>query len=328
MRVPAGVLLVTCVVGTAGYHLLWHDQGGTWLDAVYMTFITITTVGFGEVRPLGTEGRLLTMAISASGIGSLFYSFTVLLDFATSDQARAERRRRKMQKDIDALSGHFIVAGLGRVGREAVSEFREAKVPFVVVDPSEAGALWCEEHGCLFLRADATDDAVLQRAGITRARGLVVTTSDDATNLYVVLSARLLNPKLFIASRAADASSIPKLERAGANRAISPYAIGGKRLAHLLLNPRVVDFFETALKRGNQSLTIDDVLVEPTSPAAGRTLAQLQFTQKTGVTVLAVLRDGTPLANVHGDFTLAPGDHILVLGTEAQLQTIDRVMVG
>ena len=155
-----------------------------------------------------------------------------------------------MEKHIETLSGHIILAGLGRVGRQAAQELHEARVPFLVVDPAEGTLRHAEERGWLCQQGDATDDGVLERAGVRRARGLIATTANDATNMYIVLSARVLNPKLHIVSRAVDESSVSKLTRAGADRAISPYAIGGHRLAHLILSPTVVDFFETALRAG------------------------------------------------------------------------------
>jgi voltage-gated potassium channel len=185
-----------------------------------------------------------------------------------------------------------------------------------------------EERGYLFLRGDATEDAVLERAGIHRARGLIVTTANDATNMYIVLSARVLNPGLHIVTRAVDETSVAKLIRAGASRAISPYAIGGHRLAHLILSPTVVDFFETALRRGNEALNIEDVAVERASPIVGKTLDDLDIRGATGVTVLAILREGTPLANPPGSLALQPGDQLLALGTREQLARLELLVAG
>lgn len=231
-----------------------------------------------------------------------------------------------MQHAIDKLEGHYVVAGIGRVGREAALELLAAKSSIVALDPGDEARRLGDEKGCLFIQGDATDDGVLVRAGVKRARGLIVTTDSDATNLYVILSARLMNPDLFIAARAADIASKPKLLRAGANRVISPYAIGGHCLAHLMLSPRVVDFFETALRRGSKALNIDDILVEVGSPAAGKSLEGLRVRAATGATILAVLRDGTPQPNPSGDFCLAPGDHLLVLGTDEQLQKLEHLL--
>ena len=226
-----------------------------------------------------------------------------------------------MQKQIDGLFGHYILAGIGRVGREAAAELKESNASVVVIDPSPEVEAFARELNILRVRGDATEDAVLLAAGVKRAKGVIVTTSDDATNLYVILSARILNPGLFIASRAVDETSVKKLIRAGADRAISPYAIGGRRLAHLMLSPRVVDFFETAMKKGNKALNIDDLLIAQGSSAAGKTVESM--VDATGAAVLAVMREGNAHPNPKPTFVLSAGDHLLVLGTAEQLQQLE-----
>jgi voltage-gated potassium channel len=226
------------------------------------------------------------------------------------------------QESIDLLSGHCVLAGFGRVGREAAHELRQAGTPVVVIDPSIETAAAAAEAGFLVLTGDATDDALLHAAGVSRARGLIVTTDRDATNLYVILSARLLNSALFIVSRAVDEGSGPKLLRAGANRAVSPYAIGGRRLAHLIHSPRVVDFFETALQRGQDALRVADVELPPS--VRGRTLHWLLASSGTSTTVLAVLRADRVLPSPSSDLLLMAQDHVLVLGTETQVNAIER----
>lgn len=233
-----------------------------------------------------------------------------------------------MQRRIDALQGHVIVAGLGRVGRQTTQELSQAGVPFVVIDPGPAAVRHAQDRGYLLLEGDATDDAVLERAGVRRASGLVVTTGNDATNMFIVLSARVLNPDLAIVSRAVDDANMTKLIRAGANRAISPYAIGGHRLAHLILKPTVVDFFETAMRAGADQLNIEDVAVPPDSPAIGRSLDDLAIRRVTGATVLAILREGNPVASPPGDFALAKSDQLLALGTRQQLEKLEALIAG
>jgi voltage-gated potassium channel len=199
-------------------------------------------------------------------------------------------------------------------------------MPFGVDDPAAAARGAAAAGGHLILAGDATEDAVLESAGIHRARGLIVTTANDATNMYIVLSARVLNPGLHIVTRAVDETSVTKLIRAGANRAISPYAIGGHRLAHLILSPTVVDFFETALRRGHEALNIEDVAVDAASSLAGKTLDALDIRGATGAAVLAVLRDGSPLVNPPGGFALRAGDQLLALGTREQLARLERLI--
>lgn len=324
LAVPLVALVVTHVIGTVGYYILWRDQGGTVLDALFMTFTTVATIGFGEVKPLDTAGRVLTMVIAAGGIGSLFYSFTVALDWLSSGEIQAARRRRAMKDQIDALSGHYVLAGYGRVGREASRELAQSGKRIVVIDVAQDNIENASEDGWLHVKGDASDDAVLRAAGIERAKGMIVTTGNDAANLYIVMSARLLAPKLFIVSRAVDASAVPKLERAGANRAVSPYAIGGRRMAHLILSPRVVDFFETALHRGSQTLSIGEIQIGQSSTAAGQSLDLLRR-RGGGATILAVLRGGTgTVAVASDDLVLDGGDHLLALGTDAQLEALEQ----
>lgn len=327
-RLILPLLLVTAVVvgGTLGYLWLWREIGGTWLDALFMTVTTITTVGYSEVKPLDSAGRIFTMVIAIVGVGSLFYTLGVVMDYLVAVRLADPTRRRKVEKHIDKLTGHTIVAGLGRVGRQAARELAEARAPFVVVDPAEASTRLAEEHGWLSIQGDATDDAVLEHAGVRRAHGLIATTANDATNMYIVLSARVLNSKLRIVSRAVDETSVPKLTRAGADRAISPYAIGGHRLAHLILSPTVVDFFETALRRGSEALNIEAVAVGGDSAAVGRTLEALALRQATGATVLAIMRDGNPVVNPPGDMALGAGDRLLAMGTREQLERVERVL--
>ena len=325
---PLSLVVGVVGAGTLGYHWLWQDVGGTWLDALFMTVTTITTIGYGEVKPLDSAGRIFTITIAMVGIGAFFYTFTVVMEHLVAARLADPRGRRKMERRITELEGHVIVAGLGRVGRQAAAELTAAGTPFVVLDPSPAATRLAEDRGYLLLAGDATEDAILERSGVRRARGLIATTANDATNMYIVLSARVLNPGLRIVARAADETSVPKLLRAGADRAISPYAIGGHRLAHLILSPAVVDFFETALKRGQEALAIEDVALPPSSSAIGRTLEALAVRQATGASVLAVLREATPIPNPPPDLTLRTGDRLLALGTSDQLERLEKMIAA
>ena len=328
LLLPLSMVSAVTVIGTLGYAWLWRAEGGTWMDALFMTVTTITTIGYGEVHRLTTVGRLFTMVLAIAGIGSLFYTLGVVMEYLVAARLADPSGRRKMERRIEALRGHVIVAGLGRVGRQAAQELFHAGTAFVVVDPRPAAVALAEERGYLCLVGDATDDPVLERAGVRRAAGLVVTTGNDATNMYIVLSARVLNPELSIVARAADEAGVTKLLRAGANRAISPYAIGGHRLAHLILKPAVVDFFETALRTGEIALNIEDVEVTPDSPVIGKALESLDVRRVTGATILAILRDGSPVASPPGDFALAKGDQLLALGTKEQLSRLERLIAA
>jgi voltage-gated potassium channel len=328
LAVPLTALVIAHVVGTVGYWLLWRGQGGTLADGLFMTFTTVTTIGFGEVYPLDGPGRALTMLVAVAGIGSMFYCFTIALDWVTSGEVQARRRRRKMRDEIDELSDHYVLAGFGRVGREASRELDASGKRMVVIDVDDENVAAATEAGWPTIKGDASDDDALRAAGIERARGLIVTTANDATNLYIVMSARLIAPKLFIVSRAVDSKAVPKLERAGADRAVSPYAIGGKRMAHLMLSPRAVDFFETALQRGRKALSIGELQVIAGSRAAGQSLDALRK-RGGGASILAVLRGPDGTVSIPADsLVLGAGDHLLALGTDEQLEQLEASLDG
>jgi voltage-gated potassium channel len=201
-------------------------------------------------------------------------------------------------------------------------------VPFLVVEPSEVTARHAEELGWLCLQGDATDDAVLERAGSPAGARLIATTANDATNMYIVLSARVLNPKLRIVSRAVDETSVPKLTGRAPIAPSVPTPSAAIVSPHLILSPTVVDFFETALRRGNEALNIEAIAVSGESPAVGRTLEALALRQATGATVLAIMRDGNPVVNPPGDMALAAGDRLLAMGTRDQLERVERVLAA
>ena len=323
---PVVVVVLISLIGTIGYHRLGRDQGATLLDAIYMTVITITTVGYGEVIRLNDVGRIFTMFIAITGIGAMFYSMTVIMDYLVATRLADPLGIRKMQREIDGLESHIVIAGLGRVGRQAALELSESSIPFVVVDPSLDAQAYASQHGYLMICGDASDDDVLEVAGIRRAKGLIVTSGDDASNLYIVLSARVLNPELFIVSRAVDESSVPKLIRAGANRAISPYAIGGRRLAHLILSPTVVDFFDTVISRGDESINLEGIQIRSGSAMAGKTIGELRSQDQSGANILVILRGHQVTPNPSLDLLLVAGDQVLAMGTSDQLGALVRLL--
>ncbi len=324
---PITLVLMVTVIGTLGYTWLGQGQGATWLDALFMTVTTITTIGYGEIIHLNSVGRVFTMFIAIFGIGSLFYSLTVVMDNLVSSRLVDPMGEKRMQREIDQLREHIIIAGLGRVGKQAAAELDESAVPFVIVDPGIPSQHYAHQHGYLHVLGDATSDETLLKAGIERANGLIVTTSDDASNLYIVLSARVLKSDLYIVSRAVDDTSIPKLVRAGANRAISPYAIGGRRLAHLILSPTVVDFFDTVIKRGDESLNLEGIQVPQGARTIGKSLASLQASEKAGASILVILRGNRVLPNPDQEMILHSGDQLLALGTIEQLDNLEALIL-
>ncbi len=231
-----------------------------------------------------------------------------------------------MEKKAAALREHVILVGLGRVGRQAAEELAQGGENFVVVERNPERVAWALEQGYLVLEGDATDDEMLKKAGVEHAKGLIVATGDDASNLFIVLSARALNPSLYIVARAEDADVLPKMLKAGADRVIDPYAIGGRRLASLVLHPAVVDFLETTLRRGGAPISIEDILITQDSPLAGKSIAELNLNRRYGVVVLALIRGEETIVSPPAEFVFEPGDQVIVMATVEQLERFVREM--
>ena len=287
-----------------------------------MTFITITTVGYNEIHPLGSVGRIFTVFVAMTGIASLFYIFTALMEHLVTAQLMDPRGRRKMREEIAQLSKHVILAGLGRMGQQAASELDEAGEAFVVIDNDEVALDIAERAGYLYLRGDATEDDILELAGVGRAKGLIASAGNDASNAFISMSARALNPGLLIVARADEDAAVRKLKQAGAHRVINPYAVGGRRLVNLVINPAVIDFLETTLKRGQAALGVQEFEVQKESMFEGKSLATLDLQQRCGVNVLAVLRGSEPISNPKPDLVLEAGDHLISLGTVQQFEQL------
>lgn len=316
------VLLLITSGGTIGYVAL---EGWTAMEGLYMTVITLSTVGFKEVRPLSPGGQAWTMTLIVAGVGAVGYLFKSVGQSAVSGDWAAQLRRRRMQERVDALEDHYVICGFGRVGRQVVQDLREKGKRCVVVDP-EPVALARVAGEVPYVIGDAADDDVLRQAGVERARGLVVTTHADPTNLFVTLSARALNHDLVIVARANDESSEPKLRRAGATHVISPYTISGRRIATQLLSPTLTDFLDVVLHSGKLELWLEECTVHDGSDLHGRTVAEADVRKKTGANVLAIRRHdrGEILTNPPADLRFAPGDVLIALGTREQLGALAR----
>ena len=314
------VLLASVVVlalGTLGYVFI---EGWSVLEALYMTLTTVTTVGFGEVHPLSPAGRIFTMVVIVLGVGSAAYLLGRLAEYVIANELGEGLERRRRRHLVEHLSGHYIVCGYGRVGRQAAHEFAAIHVPLVVVDADPAAIAAATEAGHPCVEGDATSDEVLAQAGIDRARGLLTTLDNDAENLYVVLSARDRRPDLMIVARADLEQSEGKMLRAGANRVLSPSLLGGRRMAALALRPAVVQFLDVVMHTENLELWLEEVAVLDQSPLAGSTLRQAKVREQTGVTVLAIIQpDGTLISNPPADVPLVAGSKAIALGTREQL---------
>jgi len=318
------VLSVLFVIGgTAGYVFIedWSVS-----DGFYMTIVSITTVGFGEVRPLDTSGRVLTMAVIVGGIAVFGYAITTLASSLVESELTGRTRERRIRSAIEDLTEHVIICGFGRVGMSVAREFTAESVPFVLIDNSpdrigEATAL-----GYLVIGGDATDDFVLSSAGIERAKALISALDDDAKNVFITLSARVLNPEVVIASRSSTPETERKLQLAGAQHVVSPYNIAGHRLAGVVVRPRVIEFLDTAIYSAGPEFWLEEVPVGAHSRLAGQTISTSDIGNDTGALLMAIVRaDGTRTGNPQADTRIEAGDTLLAIGTRQQLHDLKHL---
>ncbi len=318
------ILIVICG-GILGYTTL---EGWSLLDAIYMTVITLATVGYGEIHPLSSQGRIFTMGLILSGIGIIGYGMSVFAAFIVDGELGRLMKRRKMQKQIQKLSNHFIICGAGDTGRWIVEEFLKTKIPFVVIEKDHTTLEMLKNQGVLqCIEGDATKDAVLLEAGIERARGLVSALHTDKDNVFVVLTARALNPHLKIVSRVVEEESEKKLLAAGAHKVVSPNFIGGLRMASLLIRPAVVDFLDTMLREGDGTLRLEEIEVPPHSSLSGKTLGEAQIPQKTGLIVIAIKnrQEGKYTYNPKPSTHIQKGDILIVMGEPEQIDKLRKL---
>jgi voltage-gated potassium channel len=317
-------LIAILVVGVAGYMLI---EDWSFFDALYMTVITITTVGYAEVHPLSAGGRIFSIFLIVGGVGGALYAVTGIIEYIVQGHYRTTWGRRRMKARIAKLKGHFILCGYGRVGEEIAHTFKDEGIPFVVIDNRPDRIARAEQTGHLCLQADATIEEVLGEAGIGQARGLVAAVGSDIDNTYITLSARGLRSDLFIAARASRKENVAKLKRAGANRVVSPLGIGGRRMAMIALRPAVVDFIDTVMYGGGRELQLEDVGIGWNSPLVGLTLKVAR--SKTGIAILAMRRKAGKLtANPADEATIKAGDRLLVMGTRKRLASLEETFEG
>lgn len=314
IRWPALGLALALVYGVAGYMLL---EGWRFLDALYMTVITLTTVGFREIRPLDDGGIAFTLTVITIGVGLVLTTVTVVAQWVLEGQWGERTRRHRMQRRIDDLTGHFIVCAYGRVGRAVARELEAEGASFVVVDPDERLLERMRDDGVPYLIEDPTHEAVLRTAGVDRARGLVCAVDSDATNVYIALVARALNPDLFIVARASEPGSDQRLLHAGANRVVSPFVSSGRHMALVAMRPSAEDVVALGTS-GRSSMALEEVRVDP-----GSALDGVSIGQGLGSTpVLAIRHMGGQITpNPGADLHLRQGDLVLLLG-ESELSSV------
>ncbi|HUO47310.1 MAG TPA: potassium channel protein [Acidimicrobiales bacterium] len=313
VRIGLAVLALVVVAGTVGYLLF----GFSLLDALYQTVITVTTVGFNSPHELTAGGKAFTMVLILVGVGTALYTFSSVLEVLIEGHMRDLVRRRRMERDIAGMSGHVIVCGWGRVGREVARFLANSDRDVVVVD-RDPERLDQVPYPCVM--GDVSDDETLRQAGIERAGALVAALNTDADNLYVTVAGKSLCPDIQIIARARTDSSESKLVRAGADRVVNPQQLGGDRMASFVIQPHVVDFVDVVMHDGTLEFRLEELTVSPASPLAGNTLRSAHLRDRTGALVLAIRRpDGGFLTNPAPEDVIEAGDVLISVGTAEQL---------
>jgi len=311
------------IIGVLGYRLI---ADFTWTEALYMTIITVSTVGFREVRPLSTEEQLFTVVLITASIFIFAFAISVVTEYILSRNSLQTLKRKKVKQQIDRLEKHVIVCGYGRNGAQAAARLKAYKQPFVVIE-KDRDIIEKHEEEILFVEGDANEDEVLHLAGVERARYLIVTLPDDAANLFVVLSARQLNQKLFIISRASQITSQKKLQLAGADKVIMPDKIGGDHMASLVVLPDLITFMDKLSLEGEHTTNLEEVQIEDfTNQLNCNTLRDLDLRKKTGCTIIGYVKpDGTYIINPEADMPLQPKSKVIVLGRPDQIRKLNEM---
>jgi len=329
---PRRLLLIVCIaalliiVGTLGYHFL---EGWTLFDSLYATVVTLTTIGYGDFVPKTNGGKAFTMVLALGGVFTLFYLAADFIRFVVSGEVQTLLGKQRMERTLAERRDHVIVCGYGRMGRFVCHEFETEGVDFVVIDRrEEALENFATPHG-IAMHGDATSDDILKAAGVERARALVSVTPSDADNLFITMSARLMNDRLFIVARAESEHARQKLQRAGADRVVAPFVIGGSRVAQAVLRPAVVDFIDLATRTEFFDLQIEETHLSAGSPLVGRTLRESQVRERFGIMIVAIKKAaGGMLFNPPGDSRLDAEDTLIALGQRRQLDELERMAGG
>ncbi|MHB1418137.1 MAG: potassium channel family protein [Bacillota bacterium] len=316
------LLLVIITLGTVGYFYLEHLS---FFQALWLTLASITTVGYGDLVPVTTGGKVFTIFIIIFGVGVFLYTLGSIVSIVVEGGLKNVWERKKLLKKIEKLNEHIIVCGAGRVGQEVVHRLKKEKVSFVVIEMNTQRVEALLRENILALEGDATDDQLLMLAGIERASGLVTSLPDDAHNVFVTLTSKGLNPGIKVVARANRPETEAKLVRAGADKVISPASIGGRRMAISILKPASVEFIDTLLSDHGMEFELEEVTIPHNSPLAGNSLKESRIKQEAGVMVVAIKRDDTMLHFPGADEILRPGDLLVTIGTRKQLEEFEKL---
>ncbi|MDD5711732.1 MAG: potassium channel protein [Smithellaceae bacterium] len=326
LRVALISLLSVIAVGTVGFHFL---EGWAWVDSLYTSVITISTVGYGDFYPSHWETRLFVIVLIIFGVGVLFYTLGLFAEAMIEGRIRVIMGRGRLEKKIEKMNNHYVVCGCGRIGFLICKELHADKVDFVVIDDNPDVLQKCEEAGFVYIKGDATQDKTLIAAGIKRARGIICVLPTDAENLYVILTAKELNNKIYILSRSEEEESEHRLLRAGADRVMSPYTLGGMRMAMAILRPAMLDFIEITTRRQSLELRMEELSVCDGSSMIGQSLEDSEIRQKFGLIIVAVKKEsGKMIFNPLANYVIEKGDKLIAMGEDDNVMRFSDVCLG
>lgn len=321
------LIFLVIFIGTIGFHVI---EGWSFLDCLYMTIITIFTVGFKEVKVLSPQGQIFTIFVILGGVGTAIFAFTKIAEIAYEGGINKFWRRKRMEKKLKNLKNHYIICGQGRMGKIVRERLEEEKLPFVVIDNKEEKLEDLKQtNSCLFIEGDATHEDTLTKAGIKKAKGLAALLPTDADNLYLVLSAKLINPSLFILSKALDEEAERKILQIGANKVVSPYKLSGLKIAQGLIRPTLVDFMDLIIRRKELALYMEELVVKKDSKLVNRNLTECDIRRTANVIVVAMKKPGKDIEfNPSPDSKIKTGDILLVLGDKNAVNQFENIYLG
>lgn len=309
--------------GSVGYMII---EEWSFMDAFYMTIITIATVGYGEVNAVSPEGRIFTVILIFMGVGFFLYVASGLIQFLVEGRIRLVLGRRKLDTQINKLRDHFIICGYGRIGRVLARFLIEKYLDVVVIERNEARVGKMDDDGVLYLIGEATEEKVLKRAGIERAKGLITAVATDADNVFLVLIAKQINPNLFIVARASQNTAKKTLQAAGADKVISPYDLGARRMAHAILRPTVIKFLEMAFADESVDIQVEEITIGPNSQLAGQSMIESGIRKEFDLMIIVIRKPGDNMVfNPKADTLLEIGDTMVVVGSARNIKLLERI---
>ncbi len=324
-QILVSVLLSVVLIGFGCVGYMWIE-GWEFLDALYMTIITLATVGYGEVNEIGTTGRLFTVVLILMGVSLFVYVTGNIIQFLVEGRIRMVLGRHKLDTQIGKLKDHFIICGYGRIGRVLTRYLVQRYIDVVIIERNPDRSPRMEEDGVLYLVGEATSETVLEKAGIHRARGLITAVATDADNVFLVLIAKQMNPKIFIVSRAGQSSAKKTLMAAGANKVISPYDIGARRMAHAILRPAVIEFLELAFADDETDIQLEEIHIRPGSELVGVSLRDSGIRQNLDLIIIAIRRPGGEMVfNPKADTVLSAEDTLVSVGRAKSIDLLERM---